>query len=275
MLFLWNTPIPPIKQYPYITLSLKNTTDAIIPRKIYQSWCSHDLPPLMKKCNDKLKESNPEFQYELFDDTECREFIRTNFAPDVLNAYDRLIPGAFKADLWRYCILYIYGGIYLDIKYGCVGDFRLVDLLDESKYPSMIVVETGPKYVYTGLLATPKGNPLYKECIDRIVQHVAEGYYGESPMAPTGPELFGGLIPEMEKRRGVLFYYDDYFLKKGEEETREKYRKRGYIKDLRTDKNILSHYLEYRVEQQTHAKTGYWMNLWREGNIYRSSVCDV
>lgn len=30
-------------------------------------------------------------------------------------AYDALIPGAFKADLFRYCVLFIYGGVYADI----------------------------------------------------------------------------------------------------------------------------------------------------------------
>jgi len=33
----------------------------------------------------------------------------------VKEAYDALIPGAFKADLFRYCVLFIYGGVYADI----------------------------------------------------------------------------------------------------------------------------------------------------------------
>ena len=35
---------------------------------------------------------------------------------DVLNAYDSLIPGAYKADLFRYLVLYREGGVYLDCK---------------------------------------------------------------------------------------------------------------------------------------------------------------
>ena len=33
---------------------------------------------------------------------------------DVLKAYDKLIPEAFKADLWRYSIIYKKGGCYMD-----------------------------------------------------------------------------------------------------------------------------------------------------------------
>jgi len=56
----------------------------------------------------------------LFHDAECRDFIAQEYPPDVLMAYDRLIPTAFKADLWRYCVLYKYGGVYLDAKLGGV-----------------------------------------------------------------------------------------------------------------------------------------------------------
>ena len=31
---------------------------------------------------------------------------------ETLWCFDRLIPGAFKADLWRYCVMYITGGIF-------------------------------------------------------------------------------------------------------------------------------------------------------------------
>jgi hypothetical protein len=54
----------------------------------------------------------------LFNDADCREFIASQYPPDVLMAYDQLIPTAFKADLWRYCVLYKYGGAYLDVKLG-------------------------------------------------------------------------------------------------------------------------------------------------------------
>ena len=39
----------------------------------------------------------------------------TVLIPQVRQAYDSLIPGAFKADLFRYCVLLIYGGVYADV----------------------------------------------------------------------------------------------------------------------------------------------------------------
>ena len=39
----------------------------------------------------------------------------------VYDAYTRIKPGAFKSDLWRYCVLYVYGGFYIDIDSICLG----------------------------------------------------------------------------------------------------------------------------------------------------------
>jgi len=264
-------------KYPYFPSTINYDK---IPRVVYQTWHTYELPPKMKETNEELKKNNPEFEYKLFDDNKCREFIKSYFDVSVLNAYDSLVPGAFKADLWRYCILFINGGIYLDIKYntnnheqqyqteGNKINFRLIDLFNIEKYPIPMVIETSPLYVYTGLLVTPPKNPLYLACIHRIVENVKNKYYGNSPMSPTGPELFGQLILEKDKKRAVLFYYDDYFLKEGEENKRIKYKKRGFIKDIRNNINILSHYLDYRIEQQKYANTKYWMNSWKNKEIY-------
>ena len=78
---------------------------------------------------ETLKKQNPQFKYHLFDDNDCREFIKNHFREDVLYAYDHLIPGAYKADLWRYCVLFIKGGIYLDIKYTPLNGFKFINLI--------------------------------------------------------------------------------------------------------------------------------------------------
>ena len=64
-----------------------------------------------------------------------REFISKYFNKDVLEAYDTLLPGAYKADLWRYCILYKMGGIYMDIKYTLSNNtYKLINLTDKEYY---------------------------------------------------------------------------------------------------------------------------------------------
>ena len=103
-----------------IPFQLKSTYNSIIPLHLYQTWHTKDLPQKMKENLEFNKYANPKITFHLYDDSECREFIKNNFEPDVLEAYNSLIPCSYKSDLWRYCVLYINGGIYLDIKYNYI-----------------------------------------------------------------------------------------------------------------------------------------------------------
>ena len=59
----------------------------------------------------KILNNNPEFNHYLYDDKMCREFIKQNFQK-CFYVFDKLKPGAYKADLWRYCILYKWRYLY-------------------------------------------------------------------------------------------------------------------------------------------------------------------
>ena len=116
------------KKSPPIEETLPKPSAQIIPLNLFQTWHTLDLPINMRNAVDTLKMQNPEFTHYLYDDNMSREFIKNNFNDDVLYAYDKLKPGAYKADLWRYCVLYIYGGIYLDIKFAPLNGFKFINI---------------------------------------------------------------------------------------------------------------------------------------------------
>ena len=87
-----------------------------VPLVIYQSWQSHIVPKRMKENILNTVAANPEFDYYLYSDADSRAFIKKYYDDDVVAAFDSLVPGAYKSDLWRYCILYKLGGVYFDIK---------------------------------------------------------------------------------------------------------------------------------------------------------------
>jgi mannosyltransferase OCH1-like enzyme len=169
----------------------KNIYNPIMPLKIFQTWYTKNLPPKMKKVVENLKSKNPKFEHYLFDDNDCRVFIKANFPDEVLNAYDSLIPGAYKADLWRYCVLYIYGGIYLDIKLNCINGFKLIELTEKNHF---VKDRQPPLSIYNALLACQKNHPFLLMAINQIVQNVKNKFYGNNPLYPTGPQMLGSLI---------------------------------------------------------------------------------
>ena len=158
---------------------------SFIPLNLYVYWHTKDLPPLINENYKKLVQGHPRFNHYLFDENDARDVIKNNFPEEVLNAFDSLIPSAFKCDLFRYCILYLNGGIYLDIKYECVNNFKL--LLFTGREYFVKDLDSSGSGIYNALIVTlPKNQILYK-AIYQIVENVKNKFYGINGLEPTGP----------------------------------------------------------------------------------------
>lgn len=172
------------------TKQCKNKSE--IPLTIYQTWPTRDVPHDMYEVMMENIKKNPCFNYFLYNDEDCSDFIKNNFDDEVLNAYNKFVPGTYKADLWRYCILYAYGGVYLDAKFKIVGD--LMDILET--YNEFYIQDFHADGVYQGIMCVPPKRPHIKRAIDSIVANVKNNYYGESNLAPTGPNLMKKILKE-------------------------------------------------------------------------------
>ena len=232
---------------------LKPSYNSVIPLKIFQTWHSKDLPPKMRENLESLKRQNPRFKHFLFDDNDCREFIKKHFDNEVLNAYDKLIPGAFKADLWRLCVLYIHGGIYMDIKLNCINGFKLIELTEKNHY---VKDRIPPLSIYNALMASKKRNPILWKSIYKIVMNVSKRFYGSHPLEPTGPLMLGQVLLNNKALKNIdmKFHNDGKFII---------YKNRFVIS---------TEYPEYRHEQQelyNNLHTKKYGQLWDERAIYR------
>jgi mannosyltransferase OCH1-like enzyme len=205
----------------------------------------------MKENYDYLVESNPKITFHLYDENECHEFIKNHFEPDVLWAYESLIPCSYKSDLWRFCVLFINGGIYMDIKYRCVNGFKFIALTEQEHFVRDAVCSD----VYTALIVTLPENKVLLNCIRQIVDNVKNKYYGTNCLHPTGPGLLGKNFTQEEKNSMEMYHS---FL-----ESNNKY----YI--VKSDRIILMFYDGYREEQKKNQKLKHYSELWNERNIYK------
>ena len=199
----------------------------------------------------KIKNLNPNFNYFLYDDNDCREFIKLYFRHDVLEAYDKLIPGAYKADLWRYCVLFIKGGIYLDIKYTPLNGFKFINLT-ESEH---LVYDIDGVNIYNALMVCLPGNQLLINAINRIVENVENKFYGNSFLEPTGPKLLSKLITEDNKSIVDLNHTE----LNGDNNYRIIYF---------NGKPILKSYNGHINEREKNSKKRHYSHLWNERRIY-------
>ena len=132
-------------------------------------------------------ELNPEYEYRFFDDNDCREFIKNNFPINVLDTFDILNPGAYKADLFRYCYIYIKGGCYFDNKY--ILRLPLRNII-KNEYENIYCKDRGDDLMFNSVIISVKNAIEFKNCIDNIIENVKNNFYGKISLEPTGPKLF-------------------------------------------------------------------------------------
>ena len=210
----------------------------------------------MKENIDSLQRQNPEFTYYLYDDDMCRDFIKNNFDNEVLYTFDKLKPGAYKSDLWRYCILYIKGGIYLDIKYNCINGFKLIELTDKEYYVKDREY-FGIVGIYQALLACLPKSKLLLDCIQCAVENVKNNNYEYSELYICGPHMVSKLFNNIQLNNIELYFTGDCI--------------------CRNDVEILNIYSEYRKEQDTYKtekykysknENEYYKFMWIKKNVY-------
>jgi mannosyltransferase OCH1-like enzyme len=213
----------------------------------------------MKQIIDELIEMNPEFDYYLYSDEACAKFIEENFDKEVVAAFHTLKPGAYKSDLWRYCILYKLGGVYLDIKFVCMKP--LLQVVKE--HPTMFVNDIQDncknsllrRGLYNAFMISPPNNEVFKYCIAEIVKNSKLRLYKSNTLHVTGPCLLREIV---EKH---LPNYKPPYVNFDNKQTGQ-----AIIKNEK--ETICIGYKEYRDEQKLSQKSDHYSVLWKMKDIY-------
>lgn len=230
-----------------------------IPKKIFTTWHTEDLPANMKKNLEKLKSDNINFEVLFYNNAQSLDFIKKHFDSLVVNAYLTLVPESYKSDLWRYCVLYVNGGVYVDIKFRCINNFTFEKLIKLKN--NVWVKDIGTDDVTNGVLCCYPKNPKLKKCIDKIVFNVNSNFYGKNCLSPTGPNLLGSFFTQDEL---AAMEYKLEINASGK-----------VVIVNRLSKEILDFYPEYREDQQNEEKKikkEHYGILWTNKKIYNKSL---
>jgi hypothetical protein len=175
-----------IRPYIGLTSSLPRASWKI-PPLIFETWKSKDTTPEMKIAQDSFR-AQKGYSFQCFDDHQCAGLLHQYFGERYLNAYVLLTPGAYRADFWRYCMLYKFGGVYADAK------TLLLRPLDEILRPQdelVLVKDVPATCLLNGFIACRPEHPLIKIAIDLCLERIESRSYGQDPLDVTGPHLFG------------------------------------------------------------------------------------
>ena len=112
----WDLPLLPFN-FPHIDVTSKNKTLKKIPKRIWIAVRDdQDIGALPKHLKEFLNR-NRNWSTHIVSNSMKDEFMNRTFAnTSLLWAYHMINPqcGAAKADIWRYAVLYNYGGVYID-----------------------------------------------------------------------------------------------------------------------------------------------------------------
>jgi len=150
----------------------------LIPRIIHQTWkgkITAERQPSLARLQNSWKFSGWDYRY--YDDDGAQAFIEQHFPQRIVDAYDALIPGAFKADLFRYLVLMIHGGVYADV------DILLEGNLDTLIPPSLGFLapldtpgEENDERIclWNGFMASAPGHPFVVRAAERTINHILD-----------------------------------------------------------------------------------------------------
>lgn len=143
------------------------------------------------------------FNYYFYDDNKCEQYMK-EIGGDIYKAYQKLPMKVMKADLWRYCIIYKYGGIYADVDTICKINPKI--FLNDAL---LTIVPENKTHLCQWVFAAPPNSPILKEVIDLSVKRILEIdiIKGEHIIHfLTGPAVFtDGIEKYLVKNNSLVF----------------------------------------------------------------------
>ena len=185
---------PSTRNYKYVVKNTKiklfkqeNEYSQYIPKIIFQTGMTSTFKNILHY-NSIMSfiELNPEYFYIYYNDMDCRYFLRDHFNEDVIHAYDMLVPGAFKADLLRYCFLFINGGCYFDCKQ--ILRLSIRNFLEVNK-KFVICNDVIDNALLNAVIFSSARNSIMEKTINECVNNIINKL-GKDPLDISGPEFF-------------------------------------------------------------------------------------
>jgi len=153
---------------------------------IFQTWKNNIIPDKWKDAQLSVIKNNPDYEYKLFTDDDNRRIVKKYF-PDFLLYYDNFEYDIQRADAIRYMILYLYGGIYLDLDYICNHSFN--ELIFEKPIGLNKSINQSWTFTNSIMISSVKLHPIWLECLQQMKKKTPFFIRGKhlKVMTSTGP----------------------------------------------------------------------------------------
>jgi mannosyltransferase OCH1-like enzyme len=153
--------------------------------KLFQFWNTDQAPDEVDVLMRTWAEDQA-FDYHRFNTQTADAFIATNFDSRTLAAYRKCAVPAMQSDFFRYCVLYLHGGVYVDAgteNLGGLGHFL------EAESHGVLIRRPGKDIIPNGFMYFPNArDPLLKEVIQKMLTNI-EQKNSNNVWLVTGPAI--------------------------------------------------------------------------------------
>jgi hypothetical protein len=239
-----------------------------IPKWIFRTGNEslENLHPEVVQIYTKQLENNPGYELFYFSDKDRLEFIKDFNNSKIETAYNKLVPIAFKADLFKFLIVYTHGGIYMDFSMEC-----LIPLNDVVNGYNEILTrdKDAPNGLCVGFFGSVKETKLLRIAIEKCIHNITHNRYGVHPLDVTGPLMFGGVYKELNNVNDIPL---------------GKITKNQYVYDMADqiyiydgDSPIIKTRIDnhYSILYNDKKHDLYYGNLWHRGQIYMEELVNI
>lgn len=171
----------------------------MIPKIVHQTAPADRTkwPPTWARCQQTVFDAFRGFEYRMWTDDDIDMLARTSF-PWFYPVFADFPSQIYRADAARYMILYLYGGIYIDMDMEVLRDFYHV-----MKGEDVYVVESpfpNVEKVQNSLMASPPRHPFWIAALRDIAG--AAAVMRDSVLDCTGPRMLDRVMED--HGRGVV-----------------------------------------------------------------------
>lgn len=168
--------------------------EVTIPKKIHQIWLGGPIPDKIKTLQQTWIELHPDWEFKVWSEADLEEFDLVN-----KESFNNAANYGEKANVWRYEILYRFGGLYVDVDFECLKPFDLLHHwcdfytgIHELNW--LCRREKGDKLnCCNALIGARAGHPFMKFLIDNMKYHTHE----KEQFHRNGIFFFGNTVKSM------------------------------------------------------------------------------
>ncbi len=137
----------------------------MIPKIIHQTWKTTQIPDNWKEAVESCKHTHNDYKYMLWTDAKMEEFIKKEY-PSYYDLYMSYKFNIQRCDVFRYFVLYKYGGIYIDMDIVCKKK------LDSYLQYNIVLTQSSNVSTFTNsFFMVEPNNKFIKFCIDNLIHH--------------------------------------------------------------------------------------------------------